>query len=161
MVFWNFFSAPVLHFSFANVNGKYVLDETEQGATGALTGQVTLQQFSPVCGGGLHFQNGALTMTPNKLASLIKKEMTVAAWIKVESVSHVNVIYACVGGGVVHLLEVSSKQASSTGAVRWLYKDESGPGTVFQVETEAVISPGWLKESKIVPTRQISSTYFW
>ncbi|XP_022801157.1 uncharacterized protein LOC111338874 [Stylophora pistillata] len=134
--------APVLHFSFANVNGKYVLDETEQGATGALTGQVTLQQFSPVCGGGLHFQNGALTMTPNKLASLMKKEMTVAAWIKVESVSHVNVIYACVGGGVVHLLEVSSKQASSTGAVRWLYKDESGPGTVFQVETEAVISPG-------------------
>lgn len=144
--FSTFFSAPILHFGFANVNGKNVIDETEQGNTGILSGQVAMQQFSPVCGFGLHFQNGALTVNPSKLNGLVKKEMTVVTWVKIESLSHVNIIYACAGGGVVQRLEVSPN-----GSIRWMYKPDAVQGIIFNIETEAVVSPGMFLLFKIEP----------
>lgn len=103
---------------------------------------MTTQQFSPVCGLGLHFQNGALTVNPSKLNSLVKKEMSVVTWVKIESLSHVNVIYACVGGGVVQVLEVITIQGSSNGFIRWQYKLYGNAGNIFNIATEAVITPG-------------------
>lgn len=101
-----------------------------------------MRQFSPVCGAGLQFQNGALTVNPSKLNSLVKKEITVAAWVNIESLSHVNVIYACVGGGVDQMLEVNTNQGSSNGFIRWMYKLNGGQENIFTIETEAVITQG-------------------
>jgi len=101
-----------------------------------------MEQLSPVCGFGLRFQNGALSVKPAKLSGLVKKEMSVVTWVKIETLSHSNIIYASVGGGVVQRLEVHAKHGSSNGYIRWLYALEGGAGNIFNVQTDAVVTPG-------------------
>ena len=118
------------------------MDDSGKGNDGVLEGQVTMQQLGPVCGFGLHFENGALTVNPTKLSSLVKNEMSVVTWIKIDSLNQPNIIYACVGGGVVQRLEVNGKHGSPNGYIRWLYALEGETGNVFNIQTEAVITPG-------------------
>ena len=101
-----------------------------------------MQHLGPVCGFGLYFKNGDLSVSPPKLGKLIKKEMSLITWVKIETLSHTNVIYACVGGGVAHRLEVNAKYGSANGYIRWMYVLEGGAGNIFNVQTEAVIIPG-------------------
>ena len=101
-----------------------------------------MQHLGPVCGFGLYFKNGDLNVSPAKLGKLIKKEMSLITWVKIETLSHTNVIYACVGGGVAQRLEVNAKYGSANGYIRWMYVLEGGAGNIFNVQTEAVIIPG-------------------
>ena len=124
------------------MKGKNVLDDSGNGNNGVLSGQVTMEELSPVCGLGLRFQNGALTVNSAKLSGLVKKETSVVTWVKIETLSQTNIIYSCAGGGVAQRLEVNAKQGTSNGYIRWLYALEGGGGNVFNVQTDAVIIPG-------------------
>lgn len=124
------------------MNGKNVLDDSGKDNNGVLSGQVTMEQLSPVCGFGLRFQNGALTVNSAKLSGLVKKEMSVVTWVKIETLSQTNIIYSCAGGGVAQRLEVNAKHGTFNGYIRWLYALEGGGGNVFNVQTDAVITPG-------------------
>ena len=118
------------------------MDESGKGYAGLLDGQVTMKHLSPVCGNGLHFVNGALTVNPAKLSGLVKNEMSVVTWVKIDTLKHTNVIYACVGGGVSQRLEVNAKLGTTNGYIRWLYALEGGGGNVFNIQTDAVIPTG-------------------
>lgn len=117
-----------------------MIDDSGKGNGGVLSGQVTMEQLSPVCGFGLRFQNGALTVDPAKLGSLVKKEITVVTWVKIDTLSVTNIIYACSGGGVAQRLEVNAKYGTTNGYIRWLYT--AGSGNIFNVQTDAVVTPG-------------------
>ena len=72
----------------------------KKGNEDVVEGQVTI-----------HFQNGALTVNPSKLSSLVKNEMSVVTWVKIESLNQLIIIYSCVGGGVAQWPEHSRPQS--------------------------------------------------
>lgn len=139
-----------VHFTFDEIQGQRIIDNSALGIHGKLVGQFAQNQFSPKCQKGIQLGEGLghIELDGDKLDSEKKDAMSISLWIRVVNNDRVNTIYGSLGAKGVHHLSIKST-GSPNAVVYWLYKSQDGK-VVFEVSTKPAVPAGQLNINLVI-----------
>lgn len=131
----------ILFFTFDNTNNVNIIYSKYSGIIGKINDKVEFKKLSDQCMSGLQFQRGFVSFPHHEMREKSMDQMSIVAWIKIDTLEHENTIYGCVGDDVMHHLEVKRVDSSSVGAIRWVYRPTRS-NTVFAEVTDDIVQVG-------------------
>lgn len=140
-LFSNQGNAPyqVLHLGFEKIENRTALDSSGHNNNAILSPEVRLSVTDSKCGSALSMRGGRLLFT--RFSNRPREAITIALWLKLDSVSGTVTLFKTTGSGTKYHLQVAD------GIIHWSHVDDLGHVT-FSMETrETVDSLDWIHVS--------------
>ena len=126
----------VLHIGFESVKNRTALDNSGNNNNAILSPEVGLSVTESKCGSAVTLRGGRLLFP--RFNSRPREAITIALWLKLDSVSGTATLFKTTGSGAKYNLHVAD------GIVRWSHVDDLGHVT-FSMETTRMVDPlDWL-----------------
>ncbi|XP_048589917.1 neurogenic locus notch homolog protein 2 isoform X2 [Nematostella vectensis] len=134
------FIPPSIHLSFDKMKMGTVLDESGDDNNAVIANGAEIASHSGHCGNAANLQGGDILLDGAHFADIPRKGITIATWIKLDTILGVQSIFDTVGSHSKHRdgqyhLEVDD------GKVRWFHRNENHQ-TIFSVLTPPVLTEG-------------------
>lgn len=129
----------VLHMGFENIENRTALDSSGHDNNAVLSAEVRLSVTESKCGSALSMGGGRLLFT--HFNSRPREAITIALWLKLDSVSGTATLFKTTGSGAKYHLKVAD------GIIYWSHVDDLGH-VIFSMETrQTVDSLDWVHVS--------------
>lgn len=129
----------VLHMGFENIENRTALDSSGHDNNAVLSAEVRLSVTESKCGSALSMGGGRLLFT--HFNSRPREAITIALWLKLDSVSGTATLLKTTGSGAKYHLKVAD------GIIYWSHVDDLGH-VIFSMETrQTVDSLDWVHVS--------------
>ena len=127
----------VLHLGFENIQKGTALDDSGSHNDALLSPEVRMSVTESKCGSALDMRRGGHLLF-RRFNNRPREAITIASWLKLESISGTSTLFRIKGSGAKYNLQVSD------GVVRWSHVNDLGH-VIFSMESrQAVNSLDWI-----------------
>ena len=120
----------MLHIGFENIQNRTALDSSGHDNNAILSPEVSLSVTEAKCGSALNMRGGRLLFT--RFNSRPHEAITIALWLKLDSVSGAATLFKTTGSGAKYHLQIAD------GVVYWSHVDDLG-NVIFSMETRQTV----------------------
>ena len=120
----------MLHIGFENIENRTALDSSGHDNNAILSPEVSLSVTEAKCGSALNMRGGRLLFT--RFNSRPHEAITIALWLKLDSVSGAATLFKTAGSGAKYHLQIAD------GVVYWSHVDDLG-NVIFSMETRQTV----------------------
>ena len=120
----------VLHIGFESIENRTALDNSGHNNNAILSPEVGLSVTESKCGVALSMRGGRLLFT--RFNSRPREAITIALWLKLDSVSGTATLFKTTGSGAKYHLQVTD------GVIHWSHVDDLGH-VIFSMETRQMV----------------------
>lgn len=126
----------ILHIGFETITNRSAMDSSGHNNTAIVSPEVSLSVTESKCGAALRMRGGSLIFT--SFNSRPREAITIALWLKLDSVSGTTSLFKTTGSGAKYTLQVAD------GVIYWSHVDDLGH-VIFSMETrQTVDSLDWV-----------------
>lgn len=122
----------VLHMGFEKIENRTALDSSGNNNNAIFSPEVRLSLTESKCGSALNMRGGRLLFT--RFRSRPREAITIALWLKLDSVSGTATLFKTTGTGAKYHLQVDD------GIIHWSHVDDLGH-VIFSMETRQTVDP--------------------
>ena len=120
----------MLHIGFENIQNRTALDSSGHDNNAILSPEVSLSVTEAKCGSALNMRGGRLLFT--RFNSRPHEAITIALWLKLDSVSGAATLFKTTGSGAKYRLQIAD------GVIYWSHVDDLG-NVIFSMETRQTV----------------------